>query len=114
MALNSGALDRRIQIRRATETVSEYGGIIREFSDFGPPLFARRRDVSDSERVMAGRWDNRLVTRFIVRASAFARSIERYDEIVHEGITFQIDGIKEVPEGRRAFIEVTAMSDEVA
>ena len=114
MGLNSGALDRRIQIRRATQTPDGYGGFENEWNDFGPALFARRRDVSDAERVMAGRWDNLLVTRFIVRASAFARSIERHDEIVHEGIRFRIDGIKEVPDGRRAFIEITAMSDEVA
>ena len=113
MALNAGRLDRRIQIRRATETPDGYGGFDYAWSDHGTPISARRRDVSDSERAIAASWDNKLVTRFVVRANDFTRDIRRTDRIVHEGTTFEIDGIKEVP-GTRAWIEITAETEEIA
>ena len=112
MVLNAGNLSRRIQIQRATSTPDGYGNWVQEWADFGVPIFARRRDVSDAERVSAAAWDNRLVARFIIRATAFGRSIARYDRLVHDGITFEIDGIKEVPDNR-AFLEITAKSDDV-
>ncbi|PRY25282.1 head-tail adaptor [Aliiruegeria haliotis] len=113
MVLNSGSLNRRIQIQRATQTPDGYGGFDNEWNDFGPAIFARRRDVSDAERLSAGAWDNKLVTRFIIRATAFGRSIARYDRLVHEGVTFEIDGIKEVPDNR-GFLEITAQTDDIA
>ncbi|MEM8823163.1 MAG: head-tail adaptor protein [Pseudomonadota bacterium] len=111
MVLNAGSLDRRIQIQRATTTPDDYGGRDYEWNDHGPAIFAQRRDVSDAERISAGRWDNLLVTRFIIRATAFGRDIRRTDRLVHEGIVFEIDGIKEVP-GSRAFLEITAESED--
>ncbi|MEM1430146.1 MAG: head-tail adaptor protein [Pseudomonadota bacterium] len=113
MVLNSGSLNRRIQIQRATTTPDGSGGFQYEWNDFGPAIFARRRDVSDAERLSAGAWDNKLVTRFIIRATAFGRSIARYDRLVHEGVTFEIDGIKEVPDNR-GFLEITAQTDDIA
>lgn len=113
MVLNAGNLNRRIQVRRNFGTDSDgAGNVAVDWQDHGPLLFARRRDVSDAERLSAGAWDNKLVTRFIIRATAFGRSIARYDRIVHEGITFEIDGIKEVPDNR-GFLEITAKSDDV-
>lgn len=114
MVLNSGSLNRRIQIRRLTGTGSDgAGNFLGEWQDFGPAIFARRRDVSDAERLRAAEWDNKLVTRFVIRATAFGRSIARYDRILHEGITFEITGIKEVP-GNRGFLEITAETDDIA
>lgn len=69
MVLNAGSLNRRIQIRREVTTPDGHGGFNHIWSDLGAPIFARRRDVSDAERrVAGGGWDNRLVTRFVVRA----------------------------------------------
>ncbi|SEL66449.1 phage head-tail adaptor, putative, SPP1 family [Roseivivax marinus] len=114
MVLNSGSLDRRIQIRRYVQTDTDgLGGAIGDWTDYGSAIFARRRDVSDAERVSAGAWDNKLVSRFIIRATAFGRSIARTDRLVHEGVSYEIDGIKEVP-GERGFLEVTAQSGGVA
>lgn len=112
--MNAGQLDRRIQVQRATQTPDGYGGFTSEWADHGAPQPARRRDVSDAERMNAGAWDNKLVTRFVIRASAFGRGIRRYDRIVHEGVTFEIDGIKEVPGQRRGFLEITAWTDDIA
>lgn len=113
MVLNSGSLNRRIQIQRATKTPDGAGGRIYDWNDYGPAIFARRRDVSDQERFSAGAWDNKLVTRFVIRATAFGRGIARYDRIIHEGVTFEIDGIKEVPDNR-GFLEITAQTDDIA
>ena len=113
MGLNSGQLNRRIQIQRATKTPDGYGGFNNECNDYGPPIFARRRDVSDAERMIAGGWDNKLVTRFIIRATAFGCGIARHDRLLHEGVTFEIDGIKEVPDSR-GFLEITAWTDSIA
>lgn len=112
MVLNAGSLTRRIQIQRATTTPDGYGGFDYEWNDYGPAIFARRRDVSDAERLSAGAWDNKLVTRFVIRATAFGRGIKRTDRLTHEGVTFEIDGIKEVPDSR-AFLEITAETSEV-
>ncbi|MCT4610973.1 MAG: head-tail adaptor protein [Pelagimonas sp.] len=110
MVLNAGSLDRRIQILRFHETgVPSLGGPKGEWRAFGPVIFAQRRDVSDGERLSAGAWGNSLVTRFVIRATAFGRSIVRMDRINHEGATYEIDGIKEVP-GVRGFLEITAKS----
>ena len=113
MVLNAGDLNRRIQIQRATQTPDGFGGFNTMWADHGAAIFARRRDVSDAERFSAGGWDNKLVTRFIIRATSFGRGIRRTDRLTHEGITFEIDGIKEVP-GNRGFLEITAQTDEVA
>ena len=110
MGMNAGDLRRRIQIQRATRTDDGAGNLVPAWSDFGPPIAAARRDISDSERMMAGRWDNNLVTRFTVRANAFAKGIRRDDRILHDGLTFEIDGIKEVPPGTM-FLEITAQTE---
>ena len=112
MVLNAGNLNRRIQIQRTTQTPDGQGGFEDDWNNLGAPIFARRRDVSDSERMMAGRWDNKLVTRFVIRATGFGRSITRFDRIVHEGVVYEIDGIKEVPD-TRAFLEITAYTRDV-
>ena len=113
MVLNSGSLNRRIQIRRFVQSGTDgLGGQTGEWQDFGSLIFARRRDVSDSERLIAAHWNNVLVTRFIIRATSFGRSIAGYDRVLHEGITFEIDGIKEVPDVR-GFLEITAKSEDL-
>ncbi|WP_306043859.1 phage head closure protein [Mameliella sp. MMSF_3455] len=110
MGLNAGSLNRRIQIKRFTETGRDaYGGRIGDWQDFETPVAARRRDVSDAERLSAAAWDNKLVVRFVIRATSFGKSIERTDMILHEGIAYEIDGIKEVPDSR-GFLEITAIT----
>ena len=110
MVLNAGRLNRRIQLQRMAKTPDGGGGYSIEWQNLGDPIHASRQDVSDAERVLGGVWTGRLVTRFVIRASDFARGIKRSDRLVHEGIAFEIDGIKEVPPGR-AFFEITAQAE---
>lgn len=112
MVLNAGSLNRRIQIRRFNRTgTNGFGENVGSFEDHGVPIFANRRDVSDGERLRAEVWTNKLVSRFVVRANAFSCSIRRSDRLIHEGTTWEIDGIKEDPDSR-GFIEITATTEE--
>lgn len=113
MVMNAGNLDRRIQVRRdfnaGNHSAHQLSGGDPDWQDHGTPISAARRDVSDAERLSAGIYHNKLVTRFTVRASTFTRGIRRSDQLVHDGLTFSIDGIKELP-GSRAFLEITAVT----
>lgn len=110
MVLNAGSLSRRIQIKRFVQTgVDGFGSPVGDWEDLGTPIFARRRDVSDAERLRASAWDNQLVVRFVIRATSFAKGIRRDDMIAHEGVPYGIDGIKEVPD-TRGFLELTAIT----
>lgn len=112
MALNAASLDRRIQILRFVNAgTDKYGGRIGEYETLGGPVFARRRDVSDAERMSAGAWDNLLVVRFVIRATVFSRDIRRSDRLRHDGVIYRISGIKEFLE-RRSFLEITAQTSE--
>lgn len=113
MVLNSGSLNRRIQIKRFVQTGTDsLNNPTGDWQDYGSAIFARRRDVSDAERLSAEAWVNQLVVRFVIRATSFAREIKRTDMIAHEGVPYGIDGIKESP-GSRGFLEITAITSEV-
>ncbi|WP_208348793.1 head-tail adaptor protein [Pseudaestuariivita rosea] len=107
--ISAGQLNRRIQVQRATRIPNGAGGFTLEWSDYGAPIFAMRRDVSDRELFEGGRLGSVLMTRFTVRSTAFTKTIRRTDRIVHEGMFFGIEGIKEVPPGK-AFFEITAQT----
>lgn len=110
MALNAASLTRRIQVQRVIQASNGGGGFTSIWVNHGAALYARRLDVSDAERMSGGKWGNKLVTRFVVRADAQAREIRHTDRLNHEGLIFAVDGIKEMP-GNRAFLEITAWSE---
>lgn len=114
MGLNSAKLNRRIQIRRATSSTQDgYGNRTLNWVNLGAPLFCSRRDISDAERLVASaHWENRLVSRFVVRSSTFSRSIRHTDRLMHEGTLYEIFSIKETPPGL-AFIEITAWTESI-
>jgi len=114
MVLNSGSLNRRIQVMRYNETGRDgFGGSIGDWEKLGVVLFARRRDVTDAEELSGGAVGNNLVVRFIVRSTVFTRDIKRHDMIAHEGAPFDIKGIKEVT-WQCGFLEITAVTSERA
>jgi SPP1 family predicted phage head-tail adaptor len=107
----AGSLDRRITIQRATEGAQD---------GFGHPamtwvslttVWASRADVSDGERVAAGQRDTSLMSRFVIRSSAIARTVTAIDRISYDGAIWQIKGVKETGAGRLRFIEITAVKD---
>ncbi|MBR9763864.1 MAG: head-tail adaptor protein [Rhodobacteraceae bacterium] len=109
MDVNAASLRRQIQITRAVATGREGGVTVYDWEPYGSTLRASRTDVSDAEKMHAWGQEHLLVSRFVVRATAFTRSIQHTDRLVCDGRTFVLDGIKEVP-GRRPFLELTARS----
>lgn len=111
MVLNASHLNRRIQILRDVGTEDNGYSHVMDWQPHGGPIYARRRDVSDQEKMLGGIIVSRLVARFVIRDTAFSRDICTLDRLDHDGQTFAITGIKEVPPGR-AFLEITAQTDD--
>jgi head-tail adaptor len=107
--MRAGELDRKIQFRQATMVDD---GLAAEpvFADFGSPVWASRRDVSDREQRRAGSVSASKLTRFVVRHSSLTSAIKPKDQIVTEGETFAIVGIRRI--GKRICgFEITASAD---
>lgn len=105
--MRAGALDRRLQIRRAVTTDNGLE-MVEAWRDCGPVIWAGRRDVSDAERATAGWIEATMASRFTVRSSSFTRELTPKDRLVCEGLTFDIVGIKQL--GRRDYLEITAVA----
>jgi SPP1 family predicted phage head-tail adaptor len=104
--VRAGQLDRLVQVRRATMTDDGFGQK-EVFADHGQPIWAQKRDASDSERFRAGEVAAQITTRFVMRWSAFTADISPRDELRCEGRDYNITGIKEL-QGRRRWLEITA------
>lgn len=102
--IGAGTLDRRITLRRKVETNTGLG-VTEAWSDLGT-IWASRKDVSDGEKVAAGRMMATLAARFVVRSFELTRSLTPKDALIEGGKTFDIMGIKELD--RRGFLEITA------
>lgn len=107
--MRAGALDRQVQFQRITS--GDDGLSATEvFEDHGQPVWASRQDVSDGEKARAGQVQSNLMTRFRIRHSSFARDITPADQIISEGVTWNITGIKQVDRQRWLEISATARS----
>ena len=103
--MDAGALDRRVQVRRAG-LVDDGFGQVEAWADHGAPVWAAKKDISDGERFRALAVAANVTTRFQLRLSAFTAGITPADRLVCEGREYDISGIKEI--GRRVGLEVTA------
>ncbi len=108
--ISAGRLDRTIKIQRATTTSGPFNEPIETWTDYFT-CRAMRRDVSDGEKFASGQVGSSLRSRFTVRSSSETRSVTPVDRIIHDGGTWSIQGVKEADEGRRRFIEITAVRD---
>lgn len=102
--INAGTLDRRITLRRKTDTNTGLG-VTEAWVDLGT-IWAGRKDVSDGEKMAAGGVMATLAARFVVRSSELTRGLTPKDAMIEGGKTFQIMGIKELD--RRGFLEISA------
>jgi len=109
MGMTASHLDRRIQLQRATLVADDFG-MVEVWANLGAPIAAHKRDVSDSERWQAGGVQAQITTRFTVRFSSLTRDLDARDRLVCEHRTYNIVGVKEVPDSRRKFIEITAVA----
>lgn len=104
--MSIGGMDRRIQFKRLSATDDGFTSGGGSFVDLGAPVWASRKDVSDSERFGAGEVAASITSRFVVRSSAFTRGIKPSDRFEAGGMTYNIVGIKEI--GRLDRLEITA------
>jgi head-tail adaptor len=104
----AGRLDRRVQVLRAALTDNGFEEV-ETFEPHGSPIWAERADLSDAERARAGEVSAVLMTRFVVRSSAFTRGLTPRDRLLSEGTTFEITGIKQRAQ-RRHYLEISASS----
>lgn len=102
----SGKLDRVVQFLRST-LIDDGFSSVETFVIHGTPVFAAKKDISDGERWRAGAVSATVSARFIVRYSAFTAALTAADQMECEGVTYDINGIKE-GEGRRRWLEITA------
>ncbi|WP_136441630.1 head-tail adaptor protein [Pacificoceanicola onchidii] len=72
----------------------------------------RRRDVSDQERVSAGKEASVVMARFLLLSRPATRKITAADVFDCDGRRWSIEGIKQVSEGRNLFLEISAVSTD--
>lgn len=107
--MGAGALDRRIQVRRAAPTDTGFGQG-EAWADHGAPIWAGRDDVRDSEKFAAGQVAASIMSRFTVRESSFTQGISPKDRLICDGREWEIvGGPKEHPR-QRGFLELTAIT----
>lgn len=104
----AGKLDRRIEFERFTATLNDFGEEVQSWSSY-TIVWASRSDVLDSEKYSAGQVNATQMSRFVVRSSIKSRSINPTDRINYDGDFWDIHGVKETKEGRKRFLEFTAM-----
>lgn len=108
MAVTVGRLDRRAQFTRSELIDDGLSTRPGPYLPFGPVVHAARHDISDAEKFAAGTVLSTLTARFVIRHTAFTAGIKPSDRFLCDGMEWSIGGIKEVPEPRRRWLEITA------
>lgn len=106
----AGELDRRITFERASSVPNAFNEPVETWAPF-LTVSARRQDASDGEKMAAEQVGASLRSRFVVRSSAQTRAVKPVNRIAYDGAIWNIEGIKETAQGRRRFLEVTAVKD---
>lgn len=105
--MGSGDYDRRITIRRAAKT--NVGGAPQiVWSNYLTDVPASKTPISDGERSRGGQTEAQNTDRFRFWWSPEAATITGKDELICDGVTYDIGHVKEI--GRRKEIELTAAS----
>ena len=93
-----GSLDREIEIHRPS------GGSFVLLTK----VSAARKDLSDGEKAQLS-WTLSIKSgRFVIRSTPVTRTINANDKLRHMGVNYNINSIKETPDGRNRFLEITA------
>jgi head-tail adaptor len=103
-----GRLDRRAQFLRSEMIDDGLQTRPGPPAPFGPPVYAARRDISDAEKFAMDTVLSTLTARFVIRHTAFSETIKPSDSFICDGETWAIGGIKQLPEPRRRWLEITA------
>lgn len=100
-------LDRRVQFWRAGREDDGFSQAL-AWAKHGPEQYATKTDVSDAERWRAGEVAATITTRFLVRLNSLTAGITAADRLECEGLTYDIQGLKEPPGTRGRWREITA------
>lgn len=103
--MRAGNLDRRLTLRRNTPTTDDFGGEVPNWADLAT-VWASKQDVSDAERVRAQQVGASITTRFQIRPLPGGARPSARDQVVCEGLTYEISNVKEI--GRRSGWEISA------
>lgn len=110
--ISAGNLDRTIEIERKTAGAKNSFGEAAETWATYFTCRAMRQDMRDAEKVQSDRPQSSLMSRFLVRSSSETRSVTNADRLVHDGMTWQIEGVKQSSQGGRdRFLEITAIAE---
>ena len=102
---NVGDLNRRIVLRRATQSRDGFNSPVLTFSNL-TTVWAKADPVSDGERMRAGQEYSTLAMRFQIRWSSVVANLDTKDQLIHDGRTYNIVGVKEIE--RHRWLEITA------
>ena len=98
-------LDRRINIKKKTATINSYGEEVITYVNHAT-VWAKKEDLSSTERLIAAQLQGQIDTKFIIR---FRNDIEPTMIIVHDGTEYKIEPPKEI--GRKEYIEIGAKAN---
>lgn len=105
MAIHSRELTARVAVLRpgapTDDGISVVAGALAKVAE----IDARRRDVSDGERLRGGIPSSRIVTRFVVHAGA---DVRRTDVLEQDGLRWEVTGIRALD---RLWVEVSAAAE---
>lgn len=102
--MRGGKLDRRVQFERFTTTDNGFEEV-KAWAAHGQPVWASKTPLSDRERWMADQKQAVTMARFVLRYSDFTADLTVKDRLICDGLTYGIEGIKEI--GRRRGFEIT-------
>lgn len=102
--MRAGKLDRKIILQRSTETRDDYNEPVKSWTTLATRS-ASYEPLSDGERFRAGETAANASARFVIRYGSTVSDLNPKDQLVFEGVTFQILHVKQV--GRREGIEIT-------
>ncbi|MBW8814033.1 MAG: phage head closure protein [Caulobacterales bacterium] len=106
----AGDLDRRITLQRSSPARDAFGAKVAGplgWADLAS-VKAKHTPVSDGERIRAQQNGASITDRFLIRWSKRLADLGARDQLVFEGRTYGITGVK--PVGRRVAVEITAIA----
>lgn len=108
--VQSGDLDQRITIERLNPNagVTDYNEPVEAWVPLAT-VWARKNDASDGEAFRALEVGAQLTTRFLIRYSILAATINPKDRIICKTAVYNIVGVKEPIGTRNHWLEISAV-----
>lgn len=107
--VRAGQLRDRLQFFEAV-LVDDGVTDVAEFQPVGGIVRGRKTDVSDGEAWRASQISDHVTSRFVVRSTVFTRGITAAHRLTCDDVTYEVTGIKEVPNCNGRFLEINAAS----